>query len=136
MIGPYARQGFVDHTRYDQDSILRTVEVMFHLDPLSIHDESAVPILDAFAKEPQMVHYQARPAEVPIVREPGIPRQAFVNLDGPEWRDLPNQEWVTLRGSRSFAEHLEYLASLTFMRLLAGPEFLKTTDDDERNDDT
>src|SRR5580700_2277847 len=43
-IGPYVRRGHVDQTRYTIASILRTVEVVYGLDPLNMHDAAATPM--------------------------------------------------------------------------------------------
>jgi hypothetical protein len=52
MIGPYARRDAVDHTHYSIPSFLRTVEVLYGLDPLNIYDAGATPMVDAFATQP------------------------------------------------------------------------------------
>ena len=48
VISPWARHGAVVHTRYDQESILRTVELILGLRPLSLYDGLAEPMYDAF----------------------------------------------------------------------------------------
>jgi hypothetical protein len=112
MIGPYASRGFVDHTAYDQASVLRTVEVLYHLDPLSTYDAAATPILDAFARQPDTSSYAALPPQIPIAVIPGVPRALSFDLDGPQWKNLPNEEWAAVYGSRSLATHVAYLRSL------------------------
>jgi YVTN family beta-propeller protein len=48
VISPWARQGAVDGTRYDQYSMLRTIELICGLDPLALNDALATPMYDAF----------------------------------------------------------------------------------------
>jgi len=48
VISPWARTGAVVHTRYDQLSVIRTVELLLGLDPLSLGDALAEPMYDAF----------------------------------------------------------------------------------------
>jgi YVTN family beta-propeller protein len=48
VISPWARHGTVVHTRYDQYSMLRTVELILGLDPLALNDALATPMYDAF----------------------------------------------------------------------------------------
>ncbi|MEA2293012.1 MAG: hypothetical protein QOE86_651 [Solirubrobacteraceae bacterium] len=48
VISPYARRGAVVHTRFDQYSVMATVERILGLKPLSINDALAVPMYDAF----------------------------------------------------------------------------------------
>jgi hypothetical protein len=56
VISPYARLGAVVHTRYDQYSFLRTVELILGLSPLSLNDALATPLYNAFisgGRQPQ-----------------------------------------------------------------------------------
>ena len=48
VISPWTRHGAVVHTRYDQLSALRTIELMLGLQPLSLYDALAEPMYDAF----------------------------------------------------------------------------------------
>jgi len=48
VISPWACTGAVVHTRYDQLSVIRTVELLLGLDPLSLGDSLAEPMYDAF----------------------------------------------------------------------------------------
>jgi len=52
VISPWAVQpGAVVHTRYDQDSALRSAEILLGLKPLSLQDGSATPMYDAFTSD-------------------------------------------------------------------------------------
>jgi phospholipase C len=59
IISPYARPGLVDHTTYDSASILRYVEDLFHLPPLTARDRDAASIGgmlgEAAAAEPLLI---------------------------------------------------------------------------------
>ena len=48
IISPWARHGAVVHTRLDQYSMLRTIELIAGIDPLSLNDALATPMYDAF----------------------------------------------------------------------------------------
>ena len=48
VISPWARRGAVVHTRYDQYSVLRTLELITGIDPLSLNDGEATPMYDTF----------------------------------------------------------------------------------------
>ena len=58
-ISPYARHGAVVHTRYDQESVLRTAELILGLKPLSLFDATATPMYDAFTSQPDLTPYMA-----------------------------------------------------------------------------
>ena len=62
VISPWARTGAVVHTRYDQLSVIRTIERILGLQPLSLGDALAEPIYDAFrpaTSAPDLRPYQA-----------------------------------------------------------------------------
>ncbi|GAC1610539.1 MAG: alkaline phosphatase family protein [Mycobacteriales bacterium] len=48
LISPWTKTGAVVHTRYDQLSAIRTIELMLGLHPLSLGDGLAEPMYDAF----------------------------------------------------------------------------------------
>ena len=58
-ISPYARHGAVVHTRYDQESVLRTMELILGLKPLSLFDANATPMYDAFTDQADLTPYTA-----------------------------------------------------------------------------
>jgi hypothetical protein len=126
-VGPYVRRGFVDHTRYDQSSILRTVELLFGLAPLNIEDAVAPPIVAAFARQPMIAPYRPLAESIPIERNPGTTKTLSFALDGPDSIDIPNEEWRAVRGPASLAAHLAYV------RALGGPpSAVARADDDDR----
>jgi YVTN family beta-propeller protein len=122
MAGPYVRRGLVDHTHYSITSVLRTVEVLFGLDPLNIYDATAPPMMDALAAQPTVSSYDALPSNVPMTKNPGKAKTAFFELDGPRSVAIPNEEWVSIKGVRSLAEHLAYLHTLGKGEVLAADQ--------------
>ena len=108
-IGPYVRQNYVDHTHYSIPSILRTVEVLYGLDPLNMYDAEATQMLGAFAAQPDAGQYAALPANIPMQKNPGKAASLAFVLDGPESAAIPEQEWRSIRGWRSLLAHREYL---------------------------
>ncbi|HVT17914.1 MAG TPA: alkaline phosphatase family protein [Thermoanaerobaculia bacterium] len=48
VISPYAKAGFIDKTRYDFSSMLKFAEVTFGLSPLTMRDQNANDMLNAF----------------------------------------------------------------------------------------
>jgi phospholipase C len=51
FIGPMVKNGFVDHTQYETDSILSLIEARFGLEPLSDHDGDANPLSNIFKRD-------------------------------------------------------------------------------------
>lgn len=124
-IGPYVRRGFVDHSAYSIPSFLRTVELIFGVEPLTIFDAAAPPMFDAFGTRPNVTRYTALPSNFPIEKNPGKPTQTSFDLDGPNSREIPAQEWASIKGSRSLALHERYLRRL-------GGATIAVDGDDER----
>lgn len=57
--GPYVRRGAVVSDRYDQLSLLRTIELILGLDPLNPNDALAVPMFGIFNAKPNNSAYVA-----------------------------------------------------------------------------
>ena len=55
--GPYVKRGVVVSDRYDQLSLLRTIEVILGLDPLNQNDALAVPMFSIFNETPNNAAY-------------------------------------------------------------------------------
>jgi YVTN family beta-propeller protein len=60
--GPFVRRNSVVNDRYDQLSMIRTVELALGLDPLNFSDAMAVPMFGIFSSEPDSAGYIAAPA--------------------------------------------------------------------------
>ena len=66
VISPYCRRGSVDSTMYSTSSMLRTIELMLGLKPMSQFDAAATPMLKCFQSEPDARPYAALPAKVDL----------------------------------------------------------------------
>ncbi len=123
-VGPLVRRAWVDSTLYGFPSILRTVEVLFGLQPLNIEDAAGAPILDVFAPRANMLPYDALPESIGLTKNPGKAGVLGIDVDGPASAAIPDQEWVAVRGRKSLGAHRAYLARLGMMRgaLAKAPE--------------
>ncbi|MDE3212410.1 MAG: hypothetical protein KGM98_04185, partial [Bacteroidota bacterium] len=52
IAGPYVKRHFVDHTPYTTTSLLRTIELILGLPPLSQYDAAATPLWRSFMDKP------------------------------------------------------------------------------------
>ncbi|MDX6694581.1 MAG: hypothetical protein QOF02_2184 [Blastocatellia bacterium] len=59
-VGPYIKRGAVINDRYDQLSMLRTIELLLGLDPLNMNDTLAVPMFGIFTEQPDVQPYLTR----------------------------------------------------------------------------
>jgi YVTN family beta-propeller protein len=64
IAGGYVKQGFVDHTVYSTTSLLRTIELILGLPPMSQYDAAAVPLWRCFNNTPDHSAYKVRPNNV------------------------------------------------------------------------
>ena len=65
-ISPYTQHGKVDSTMYSTASMLRTMELILGLRPMSQFDAAARPMYNAFQKEPKLDAYQHVVPEVDL----------------------------------------------------------------------
>jgi phospholipase C len=66
VISPYIRRGAVNHTMYSTTAILRTMELILGLPPMSQYDAAATPLYSCFDTRPDLTGYSAVPAAVDI----------------------------------------------------------------------
>jgi predicted heme/steroid binding protein len=53
----YAKRGSVDHTFYTTSGVLRTIELILGLEPMSQYDAAATPLYNAFQGSPNLAPY-------------------------------------------------------------------------------
>jgi hypothetical protein len=66
VISPYTRRSAVDSTMYSTTSMLRTIELILGLRPMSQFDAAARPMYAAFQAQPDARPYTALPANVDL----------------------------------------------------------------------
>ena len=57
VASPYTRRGFVDHNMYDTASVLKTIELILGMPPMSQYDAAAFPLIPAFQDKPDFTPY-------------------------------------------------------------------------------
>ena len=65
LIGPYIRRHAVVHTAYTTSGMLRTLELILGLPPMSQYDAAAPPLWACFTARPDFRPYALRPATTP-----------------------------------------------------------------------
>ncbi|PUZ28133.1 hypothetical protein DCC81_01225 [Chitinophaga parva] len=66
VVGPFVKRNTVDHGMYTTSAILRTMELILGLPPMSQYDAAAVPLWTCFTPEADFTPYVLRPAQVDI----------------------------------------------------------------------
>jgi hypothetical protein len=74
-LSPYTRRGMIDSSMYNQSSVLRTIELILGLHPLTHFDAAARPLAMAFASEANLAPYQAEKPRISLT-DKNPPRSA------------------------------------------------------------
>jgi len=59
VAGGYVKRGFVDHTMYSTSSVLRTIELILGIPPMSQYDAAATPLWRCFSNQPNATGFTA-----------------------------------------------------------------------------
>ena len=66
VISPFTRRAAVDSTLYTTSAMLRTMELILGVPPMSNYDAGATPMYNAFQTTPVLTPFKARPARIDI----------------------------------------------------------------------
>jgi DNA-binding beta-propeller fold protein YncE len=107
VISPYVRRRAVDSTLYSTTSMLRTIELILGLQPMSQFDAAAAPMYASFQPEADLAPYAARPARVDLEARNtrtawGAERSRRMDFSAPDRADdleLNEIVWRAVRGA-------------------------------------
>ncbi len=108
-ISPYTKRRSVDSTMYSTSSMLRTMELILGLKPMSQFDAAAIPMFNSFTSKPDPTPYACRPAQVDLSERnrpnaPGQRRSAkmdFTKEDAADDLALNEVIWQSVKGENS-----------------------------------
>jgi len=66
VAGPYVKRNAVIHGMYSTSGVLRTMELILGLPPMSQYDAAAMPLYDCFTSKPDFTPYTAKAAQVDL----------------------------------------------------------------------
>jgi DNA-binding beta-propeller fold protein YncE len=69
VISPYTRQHKTDSTMYSTSSMLRTMELILGMKPMTQFDAAATPMFNSFTAQPDLRPYEALPPNVDLTRK-------------------------------------------------------------------
>ncbi|MFN0101111.1 MAG: bifunctional YncE family protein/alkaline phosphatase family protein [Bryobacteraceae bacterium] len=108
VISPYTRRGAIDSTFYNTTSMLRTMELILGLSPMTMHDAGARPMLSVFSNTPDLKNYSAEkpnvsleernPANTALARRSA--RFNFAEADEIDDDEMNEIIWLAVRGSQ------------------------------------
>jgi len=67
VISPYTKRQFVDSAQYSTVSMIRTMELILGLPPLSQYDAAARPMFNSFTDKPDLTPYKLTSAEIDLM---------------------------------------------------------------------
>jgi len=108
-ISPFSRRGVVDSTLYTTSGVLRTIELILGLPPMSQYDAAATPMYNAFMTAPNVAPYRHLAARIPLDTKndwnaPGAAASLRMNFTAPDLApdlELNQIIWQAVRGPGS-----------------------------------
>lgn len=109
VAGPYVKRNAVIHNMYSTSGVLRTMELILGLPPMSQYDAAALPLYDCFTSKPDTTQYHVKPAQVDLNQRnvavnQSSKRSALFNLakeDKVPDLDLNEVIWKFVKGENS-----------------------------------
>jgi len=106
VLSPYTRRGVVDSSMYNTVSMLRTIELILGLRPMTHFDAGARPMTSVFQTSPNSAPYAAAPPNIPLdARNPSqsatAERSRKMNFDREDAADedeLNDILWIAIKG--------------------------------------
>jgi YVTN family beta-propeller protein len=105
VISPYTQRGIIDSHFYSQVSLLRTMELLTGLGPLTQYDAAAIPMIWSFGDTPNLAPYTAIIPQQPLTetnppttRSVMIPEAMQGKPDQVDERALNEEIWKSVRG--------------------------------------
>ncbi|MBS0332120.1 MAG: hypothetical protein JSS35_05090, partial [Proteobacteria bacterium] len=109
VISPYVKRGFVDSTLYTTSSMVRSIELLLGMPPLSQYDAAATPFYAAFGTTPDLTPFKGLPAQYDVM-EMNTPksygaresaRMNFADADEAPMHRLNEIIWKSVKGADS-----------------------------------
>src|SRR6266480_2363443 len=107
LASPYARSGTVDSTFYTTSSVLRSIELILGLEPLSQYDAAATPLWNAFSGRLDSTSFSAVPNTWPLGElnprafRSRIPARDLAEADAADEALLNWEIWTSVRPGTS-----------------------------------
>ncbi|MGI8636901.1 MAG: bifunctional YncE family protein/alkaline phosphatase family protein, partial [Segetibacter sp.] len=64
VASPFIKRSFVDHSMYSTSSMLRTIELILGLPPMSQYDAAALPMFNSFTATPNLTSFKSLPSNI------------------------------------------------------------------------
>ena len=64
VVGPFVKRNFIDHTMYSTSGILRTIELILGMPPMTQYDAAATPLWRCFTNKPDFAGFNHLPSNI------------------------------------------------------------------------
>jgi phospholipase C len=106
VVSPWVKRGVVNSTMYNQASVLRTMELILGLHPMTTFDAAARPMFSVFTAVPNAAAYTLEQPQTPLAtRNPAASPTAArsLKMDFKEADDIDDDElnavlWAAIKG--------------------------------------
>jgi YVTN family beta-propeller protein len=134
VVSPYVKRGTVDSTMYTTVSMLRTMELLLGLPPLTQHDAAATPMYNAFSNTADLSGYTALPAKIDVMTKNTVnsygaaiaAKMDFSDYDRADEQMLNRLLWHSIKGA-----DVPMPAPVRRAFFVAGGVSAQVTDDDD-----
>lgn len=107
VISPYTRRHVVDSSLYNTTSVLRTIELILGLKPMTVFDAAARPMWNSFQNTADLHGYSSEPPRISLTEKnpansPTAPRSAKLDFSKSDLADddeLNEILWLALKGT-------------------------------------
>jgi hypothetical protein len=118
-ISPYTQRGIIDSSMYNQSSVLRTMELILAMRPLTHFDAGARPLTAAFANSANNAAYTAEKPRISLTehnpaRSATAARSArmdFRDADEIDDDELNDILWIAIKGTEPPAPVRSYFSA-------------------------
>jgi hypothetical protein len=109
VVSPYTKRQYVDSSMYSTTSMLRTIELILGLPPMTQFDAAALPMYASFRAKADLTPYKHRPAGVDLKQtvkrsDFGVKETQKLDFSKPDAADdlaLNDIVWKSVRGKDS-----------------------------------
>lgn len=108
VISPYTKRKYVDSTLYNTTSVLRTIELILGMEPMTVFDAGARPMANCFQQKADLTPYQSEPPRVSLTDKnpassPTAERSLKLDFSGSDLNDdeeLNEILWLAIKGTQ------------------------------------
>lgn len=108
VVSPYTKRNYVDSSMYSQASMLRTMELLLGLNPMTQYDASAPPMFASFTRNADMSGYTLIPPRIDLAAKNGnnaigaatSRKLDFSDYDRADENKLNRVLWASVKGEK------------------------------------